>query len=998
MLKKSHPARWRLLLAVALLCMVCPVFGAGLKTLRGHVPGAVARFHLKSVGTLPANNVLRLAIGLPLRNEAALDALLNEMYDPASPNFHHYLTPEEFTEHFGPTEQDYQAVVNFAKQNHLTVTGTSDSRLVLDVSGAVPDIERAFQMTLRTYRHPTENREFFAPDVEPSVDAGLPVADVSGLDNYSRPHPKIHKISPSNVRANATPKSGSGSGGAYLGNDFRTAYATGTTLTGAGQIVGLFQFDGFYQSDITAYETASGRTNIPVQAVLIDGVSGTPGYSGISGANDEVSLDIEMAIAMAPGLAKVLVFEGTVQNDILNSMAASNTVKQFSCSWGWGGGPKTTTDSIFKKLATQGQSFFNASGDSDAFTTGSSSSNGVDNTSQENAPSSCPYITQVGGTTLTMAGAGAAYSSETVWNWGGGQGSSGGISSYYSIPTWQTNINMTIRGGSTTFRNIPDVALTADNVYVAYDNGSTGNFGGTSCAAPLWAGFMALVNQQATANGNASAGFINPAIYAIAAGPSYASCFHDTTAGNNFSSSSPSLFYATNGFDLCTGLGTPAGQNLINALAGSPDVLSITPLMGLAASGAIHGPFGGASQNFTLTNSGATSVNWSIINTSAWMNVSPAGGVLGGGKLTNVTASLNASATNLAVGGYTNSLWFTNQTTHIAQLRQFTLQVVSPLAVLPGSGFSSGGPLGGPFSVTAQNFTVTNLGAASLAWGVVNTSSWLNVSSAGGALAAAGKTNLTISLTSAASGLSAGTYAANVLFTNLSGTAELTFALQSGLPLIENGGFETGDFTDWTLTGNTTYNLVSTTSGFVHSGSYGALLGQSGSLGYLSQNVPTTAGENYLLSLWLDNPTNASGATPNQFMVQWNGTILFNATNLPFTAWTNLQFVVSATNASSALQLGFRNDPYYLGLDDINVTTLPLPAFQTTVKSASSFKLAWNTVSGLAYQVEYKTNLVQTDWLNLGKPLIATNNSLTVLDTNAISSSPQRFYRLQIAQ
>jgi len=162
--------------------------------------------------------------------------------------------------------------------------------------------------------------------------------------------------------------------------------------------------------------------------------------------------------------------------------------------------------------------------------------------------------------------------------------------------------------------------------------------------------------------------------------------------------------------------------------------------------------------------------------------------------------------------------------------------------------------------------------------------------------------------------------------------------------------------------------------------------------------VPTTAGENYLLSLWLDNPTNASGATPNQFMVQWNGTILFNATNLPFTAWTNLQFVVSATNASSALQLGFRNDPYYLGLDDINVTTLPLPAFQTTVKSASSFKLAWNTVSGLAYQVEYKTNLVQTDWLNLGKPLIATNNSLTVLDTNAISSSPQRFYRLQIAQ
>jgi subtilase family serine protease len=186
-------------------------------------------------------------------------------------------------------------------------------------------------------------------------------------------------------------------------------------------------------------------------------------------------------------------------------MAASNQIKQLSCSWGWGGGPSTTTDNIFKEMATQGQSFFVAVGDSDAFTVGSSSVNGVDNTSLDNAPSSCPYITVVGGTTLSTTGPGGSWSSETTWNWGLDDGSyvgtSGGVSSYYSIPTWQAGISMSANGGSTTHRNIPDVALTADNVYVAYGDGSSATFGGTSCATPLWAALVALMNQQAASTG-----------------------------------------------------------------------------------------------------------------------------------------------------------------------------------------------------------------------------------------------------------------------------------------------------------------------------------------------------------------------------------------------------------------------------------------------------------------------------------------------------------------
>jgi kumamolisin len=178
--------------------------------------------------------------------------------------------------------------------------------------------------------------------------------------------------------------------------------------------------------------------------------------------------------------------------DQVSTNLCHSTRTEFFSSTGWVGGPSTTTDNIFQSMQAVGQSFFRASGDSDAFTTGASSVNGVDNPSLANAPSSCPYITQAGGTTLTMSGTGAAWSSETVWNWGdvpadgGYVGSSGGISSYYPIPSWQMNIsNLTGVGGSSSYRNIPDVALTADNVYVAYSDGSTAAFGGTSCAAPL---------------------------------------------------------------------------------------------------------------------------------------------------------------------------------------------------------------------------------------------------------------------------------------------------------------------------------------------------------------------------------------------------------------------------------------------------------------------------------------------------------------------------------
>jgi len=1008
--RKNMPKTLKWLSFILLFELVVPwtVSGQVLKSLHGHVPEVVA--HLNALGRPAATNQMRLAIGLPLRDPAGLDAFLAQLYDPASPNYRHYLSAEELSARFGPTEQDYDAVKEFARSNGLAVAATFNNRLILDVTGPVAAVEKAFHITLRTYQHPTEARQFFAPDSEPAVTVDLPVADVEGLSDFSKPHPRLKKMDVTKI----TSKSGSApdGSGSYFGNDFRNAYASNTALTGAGQMVGLLQFDGFYSNDIAAYAAAAGggRAGIPIQTVLLDGYNGAP-TTGPNSGNIEVSLDIEMSMSMAPGLAKIVVFEAGpsgFQNDILNSMLTfSNSVKQLSSSWGWPGGPSTSTDAIFKLMQGAGQSFFNASGDSDAFTTGANSVNGVDNTSLDNAPSSSPYITQVGGTTLTMNGKGVSYSTETVWNWGveygssyDGVGSSGGISSSYPLPTWQASVsNMAGRGGSASFRNIPDVALTGDNVYVVSggSGAGAGGTGGTSCAAPLWAGFMALVNQQAASESRPSAGFINPAIYAIAADSSYSACFHDVTTGNNTWSGSTSLFNAQTGYDLCAGLGTPNGQSLINALAGPADALGISPVSGYAFSGPYSGPFNPSSGAFQLTNSSSSSLSWSLISTSAWLKADSTNGVLAAGAVANVNLSLTATASNLLVGSYSTTLVFTDLVSHVGQRFPTTLQVYQPLAVSPTKGFTAVGPVGGPFTSATQTFILTNLGNSPVAWSIINTSAWLTVSANSGSLAVNGQTSVTAGVSAGADALAAAVYRSSLVFTNPLGfVAAVPFALSIGQPIIQNGGFETGDFTDWTLSGNTIATAVvggGTGSVYVHSGTYAAQLGPPSSPGYLTQNLTTSAGQNYMVSLWLRNPT---GGTPNQFQIQWNGATMFYQTNLTGTGWTNLQFIATATGSVTALQFGFQNDPDYFGLDDVSVTPVAQANFKATVKSTNSFQLSFNTTTGLVYQVQYKTNLLQADWINLGSATSAKTNTLAVTDTNAFKSSSWRFYRLLV--
>src|SRR5439155_20505974 len=196
------------------------------------------------------------------------------------------------------------------------------------------------------------------------------------------------------------------------------------------------------------------------------------------------------------------------------------------------------------------------------------------------SPVDQPFVTPVGGTTLCTSRPLGPWVSETTWNWNsthqGTDASSGGISTNFAIPSWQQSTSMASNGGSTTMRNVPDVAMVADNVYLVANNGQTSSAGGTSIGAPLWAAFIALVNQQAASLSRPPVGFLNPLVYAIGNGPGYSTNFHDITTGNNTNASTSTQFYAVSGYDLCTGWGTPIGPSLINTLAPRINAIFIT--------------------------------------------------------------------------------------------------------------------------------------------------------------------------------------------------------------------------------------------------------------------------------------------------------------------------------------------------------------------------------------------------------------------------------------
>jgi subtilase family serine protease len=540
-----------------------------------HVRDLTRNGGAQAMGQLPVDQMMTLNIVLPLRDQAGLKTLLNEIYNPASASYRHFLTVPEFTARFGPTQQEYEEVVLFAKMNGFTVIGGSRDGMDVQIKGPVSAVEAAFHVSMGTYQHPTEARTFYAPDREPTTYLPFSLWHVSGLDNFSLPHPmlvkksdyaKAHGIETDSVVSHAT--TGSGPSASFLGSDMRAAYYGGADLTGAGQNLGLLEYVGTDLDDLNTYFNNVGQTNhVPITLLSTDGTSTSCLHTAAGGNCDdtEQTLDMTQAIGMAPGLSSLVVYVGSSDTAIISAMTTHNPLPTtIGCSWGWTPADPNTLDPYFQKMAAQGQNFFAASGDSSTWSK-----------RNEAWPADDAYVVSVGGTDLITAGPAGPWQSETAW-----VDSGGGISpDNIAIPSWQqlSGVINSSNKGSTTLRNGPDVSANANFTFYTCANqtGCLANqYGGTSFAAPMWAGYIALVNQQLAANGSSPIGFINPTIYSQNVTSSYGPDFHDITSGTSGN------FSAVPGYDLVTGWGSP-NSGLVSALTGST---TQTPAFTLSAS------------------------------------------------------------------------------------------------------------------------------------------------------------------------------------------------------------------------------------------------------------------------------------------------------------------------------------------------------------------------------------------------------------------------------
>ncbi|MGO8997570.1 MAG: protease pro-enzyme activation domain-containing protein [Polyangiaceae bacterium] len=515
----------------------------GLLRLAGHVPSLARTTPI--VRHLDPATPLSLAIGLPLRDPEGLRVTAAQVADPSSPSYRHYLTPEEVTARFAPTESDYAALVAFARASGLTVAQTFPNRILATVSGAAGDVERALHVTLSVHRRP-DGTEFFAPDDEPMVDAAVPIEHVAGLDDAM----PVRRLG-----------GGSWSNGSFDSKDLRSTYAgCELGLTGAGQTLGLIEIGNFQLSDLESYASGQSITRVPTNVITI---AGGP-TSNVTEPDFETTGDIEVANGMAPGMKEIDVFElpsettaqGTAQAAFdtvfgtITTMSGRPNIVSMSV---WPSYIDSTLLSAIQIMGTQGQSLVVASGD-----------DGSGNYPSENM-AIAPGVTLVAGTQLSLnpyseVAMNFFSNGEHFWN-GGGIESDPVYVTQTALPSYQEHFISAASGASSTNRNVPDVSMVGENVHIVINAETGATFGGTSASAPEWAGYLALVNQASVANGLGVVGFVNPAMYYQAYGErEYDAHFNDVTSGTN------GAYDAVTGYDLVTGLGTPQCA-LIGALS-----------------------------------------------------------------------------------------------------------------------------------------------------------------------------------------------------------------------------------------------------------------------------------------------------------------------------------------------------------------------------------------------------------------------------------------------
>jgi len=457
----------------------------------------------------------------------------------------------EFAQTYGADPAHVEKIRDFARTNHLQMLERGDEvlRRTVTLSGTVAAMEKAFGVELTEYEHPEGSyRGHSGPIQVPEELAGC-VTGILGLDNRPMVHPHI-RFRSGGARAFGMRQSTQ----SYNPPEVARLYDFPRDATGAGQTLGLLEFSGGYRpADLRNYFQNLGMAPPAMKTVSIDQAHNRP--TTPQSADSEVMLDIEVAGSVAPGCAIAVYFAPNSARGFHDALSTAvhdqlRTPSAISISWGapessWSAQSMDNFDQVAQEAALLGITITVASGDS------GSSDGMTDGRTHTDFPASCPHVLALGGTRLTASN--GAIQDEVVWNDGmQGGASGGGYSAQFARPGWQNNmVSMANRG-------VPDMAGNADpdTGYNILVDGQQMIVGGTSAVAPLYAGLVVLLNQKL----NRRLGFMNPTLYADA--PLH--CFHDITAGNN------GAYSASYGWDACTGLGTPIGTQMLQALSASP--------------------------------------------------------------------------------------------------------------------------------------------------------------------------------------------------------------------------------------------------------------------------------------------------------------------------------------------------------------------------------------------------------------------------------------------
>jgi kumamolisin len=526
---------------------------------RAVLPGSEKAPFVKSVSEKPATLTKRFTVSVLVKRKQPLRTATRLGKDR--------LTHAQYRQNHGADPTAVKLVREFAKEFDLSIDPDTPGpeRRIIKLSGTVDAMQKAFGVTLTHKAHDGTTYRMREGAISLPTQLIGSVEAVLGLDNrpQAQPHFRIAGEQ-GNMTANiaqgggfARPHAGS-SNSSFTPVQIAQLYQFPPNASAAGQTIGIIELGGgFRTADITAYFKSLGQQTPKVIAVSVDGGKNSP--SNANSADGEVMLDIEVAAAVAPGASIVVYFAPNTDQGFIDAIghAVHDTVNKpsvISISWGaaesnWTEQAMSALDAACQSAAALGITVTAAAGDNGSTDGVSGSANHVD------FPASSPHVLACGGT--KVAASGNTLSSEVVWNElslkEGATG--GGVSNVFPLPPWQSNANVPKPTNSAGGRGVPDVAGDADpsSGYVIRVDGKSMVIGGTSAVAPLWAGLIAVANQQ---NGK-TAGLLQPQIYAARA----KSGFRDTTSGNNGG------FNAGPGWDACTGLGSPIASTLIPLMA-----------------------------------------------------------------------------------------------------------------------------------------------------------------------------------------------------------------------------------------------------------------------------------------------------------------------------------------------------------------------------------------------------------------------------------------------